>query len=219
MKNSIQLPKVDKKGEMYISYSQITLWKRSRREYIRQYFFGEDSTNEMLQKYGDFGSKVGEALENNDYSEFKEADDRKFLKKMPRLDIFEKEIRLEFEGFYVKGFIDSCSKSFEHIIDYKTGDIDKKVADYASDDYIQVALYAAAIKQMHKVAPARGEVILIGRDGNAFKGEELTLNGDMRHIDLDVSEGRLAEVTQEVLTITKEISEYYKAYLKLNELI
>ena len=217
-KNNIVLPKVDENGEMYISYSQVTLWKRSKREYIRRYFFGEDDTNEMLQVYGDFGSKVGEALEKGDYSEF-ESVGVKLLKGVPRLDLFEKEVRFEFDGFYVKGFIDSCSKDFTHIIDYKTGDIDKKAADYASDDYIQVALYAAAIKQMHNVTPTTGQVVLIGRDGNAFKGEELTLSGEVKNIDLDVSEMRLAEVAQEVLAITKEISDYYKAYLKLNELI
>jgi len=64
MDNQLILPRKDKDGNYYISYSQISKYKRSKRDYIRNYFFGEDTDTEALKKYGAFGHKVGEAYEN-----------------------------------------------------------------------------------------------------------------------------------------------------------
>ena len=64
-KRKIILPRVDKEGKCYISYSQHSKWKRDKKDYIKSYFFGERFEGNA---YTDFGSKVGEALENNDFS-------------------------------------------------------------------------------------------------------------------------------------------------------
>lgn len=84
MSKQLILPRVDKEGRCYISYSQIKTWKKSKREYMRQYFFGE-SGPDALKPYGEFGTKVGEALENNDFSEFTKKE-QKFLKTVTRYD-------------------------------------------------------------------------------------------------------------------------------------
>lgn len=207
------LPRVDENGDYYISYSQLNTWKRSKREYIRQYFFGERFEGNA---YTDFGTKVGEALENNDFSGFT-AKEQKFLKTIPRYDDFEREIRLLMKGFYVKGFIDTSMADGSKIADYKTGDVVKKKAEYESDKYTQVDIYAAAIRQDTGKLPEETSVYLIHRTGNAFANEELKLGDKFIKIDKDVTTERVNAVLDEVQTLAEEISAFYQIFLKLNQ--
>lgn len=209
------LPKTDEQGIPYLSYSQITTWKKSKREYIRQYFMGEGFDG---NKYTDFGSKIGRALEENDFSDFS-TDEKKFLKTIPRYDEFEREIKLQLNGFYIKGFIDTNTTDLTAIADYKTGDIDKKRAEYESDSYTQLDIYSAAIQQETGKLPESVNVFLIERTGNAFAGEELKLGNKFITITKDVNDERIKQVIKEVEEVAREISEYYQVYLKLNKLI
>lgn len=236
MNKKIMLPKTDDKGVYYLSYSQINTWKRSKRDYIRQYFLGEKDDNAGLQKYGDFGHKVGEAFENNDFSAF-EADEIEFLKTIPKYDEFEREIRLNMDGFFVKGYIDTSSKPeqsvpqeiigkntfvgdyIKKIADYKTGDISKKKGDYESEDYNQVEIYAAALEQEFGEAPDDCKVFLIGRSGNAFAGEKLELTKEFVTIEREITPEILQRVKDGVQQVAEEISDYYQAFLKLNKVI
>lgn len=222
MDNNLILPKQDKEGKYYLSYSQMSAWKKSKREYIRKYFLGESDDNEGLKKYGEFGHKVGQAFENNDYSAF-EPKEQEFLKTLPRYDEFETEIRLQIDGCYILGYIDTNTAPEDGYVkklgDYKTGEVDKRTADYESEDYIQTEIYSAALQQKYGKLPDDVSVILIGRSGNAFKGEELKLDFTKNIIPKVITQERIDQVIAEVQDIAEEISRYYKAYLKLNGLI
>lgn len=217
--SKIILPKSDATGKFYISYSQWSTWKKSKREYIRQYFFGESFDGNA---YTEFGSKIGQSLENNDFSEFTK-EEQKILKTIPRYDEFEREIKLDFGDFYVKGFIDTSSKPDEKgiakIADYKTGDKVKKAPEYQSDDYIQLDIYAAALEQEFGNLPESVSVYLIDRKGNAFQNEELVLGDGFITITKDVNPKRIEQVKKDILKTVKEISEYYQVFLKLNGLM
>jgi hypothetical protein len=218
MSKQLLLPKTDKEGVSYLSYSQISTWLRSKREYMRQYFFGEGFTGNA---YTDFGSKVGEALENNDFSGFT-AKEQKFLKTVPRLDEFEREIHLNMKGFYVKGFIDTNSSPdgyVKELADYKTGDIEKKSPEYESDDYTQLDIYSLAMLQEYGKLPDHVKVYLIGRSGNAFKNEKLKLTNEYATIIKKVTPERAEQVRQKVQRVAEEISEYYTVFLKVNQII
>ena len=220
-KKQLVLPRKDKEGNYYISYSQISKFKRSKREYIRQYFFGEDTASEALKKYGAFGHLIGEAFENNDYSAF-EGEDLKFMKGVSKYDEFERKIKLQMDGFYVLGFIDSNTYPtkgkkpyIKQILDYKTGDVAKKMSDYESKDYNQLEIYAGGLRQEFGKLPDMAHVVLIGREGNAFKGEDLTLNRKIAIIERPLSEETVDEAIEEVQTVAEEISDLYKVFLKL----
>lgn len=220
-KEAIVLPRKDENGDYYLSYSQISTWVKSKRDYMRQYFLGETFEGNA---YTDFGTKVGEALENNDFSEFTK-EEQEFLKTVPRYDEFEREIALKFDGFYVKGFIDTntlkgtkSKQVIDKIADYKTGDILKKTDDYVSDDYIQLDIYSAAIYQETGKLPTDTCVYLIGRDGNAFRGEELKLTLEYKKVEKVVTRERVNEVMEFVQRVAQDISDHYKVYLKLKEL-
>ena len=220
----LNLPKTDGEGVPYLSYSQVSTWIKSKRDYMRQYFYGERFEGNA---YTEFGTKVGEALEHNDFKDF-ELDEQEFLKTIPRYDRFEMEIKLEMDGFYMKGFIDTLKLPDDHkqgqivefvpiIADYKTGDIEKKRADYESDDYIQLEIYAADILQRFNSLPEKVEVILIGRKGNAFKREELILTKEFITITREVTEERVEAVKSLVQEVAEDIARHYEVFLKLNK--
>lgn len=229
VKKQLVLPRTNEDGISYLSYSQISTWKRSKRDYIRQYFFGEKDNKDFLKPYGDFGHKVGEALENNDFSEFTKKE-QLLMKSIPRYDEFERKICLQMDGFVIEGYIDTntvfrTSKNkkkielVDKIADYKTGEIEKRKAEYESDNYLQIPIYAAAIQQETGHLPSEAFVFLIERNGNAFKGEKLTLGNEFITITKDISQKKINKVLKEVQEIAEEISQYYKLYLTLNELI
>lgn len=214
-KNKIILPRVDDEGNCYISYSQLSKWKYpkgGKKDYIKSYFFGERFTGNA---YTDFGSLIGEALENNDFSEFS-AKEKKVLKKITRLDEFEREIKLDLGDFYVKGFIDTNDKDCKVLIDYKTGSMDKE-DEYKKDDYTQLVLYAGAIEQETGKLPESAHVELIERVGNAFRGEDLALGTEVLKIPQDISPERVAKVKKDVVDIAKEISDYYRVFNLINQ--
>ena len=201
----MNLPKKDKNGVGRLSYSQISLFKRSKSEYYESYIQGKPFEGNA---YTDFGSKVGEALEHNDFSSFKK-DEQETLKKVKRLDEFEREVRLNYEGFYVLGFIDSNKKDFTEIIDYKTGGL-KKEFQYSKPDYNQLCLYALSLRQETGITPVEASVEFIRRKGNAFRGQALTVGDEVISIPVDISLERLKSVYWDTLNVAKEIEQFYK---------
>tara|TARA_R110000850_G_scaffold225829_1_gene351226 strand:- start:43 stop:669 length:627 start_codon:yes stop_codon:yes gene_type:complete len=204
MKNIIDLPKKDKDGKSYLSYSQIQLFYRDKEEYYKRYILGEKFEGNA---YTDFGSKVGEALEKNDFSKFNEMETG-VLKHCERLDEFEKEVRIDFNEFYVLGFIDTNSSDYTRIIDYKTGG-NGKDKQYYEPEYKQLCYYALALRQQYGVTPTTAQVNFIRRDGNAFRGEELAVGCESFLIDVDISYNRLKAVYWEILKTAKEIELFY----------
>ena len=128
-KGYLDLPKKDENGISYLSYSQIQLFKRDKNEYLERYILNKPF---LGNAYTDFGSKVGEALETNNFKGFSSQEQRT-LNKCTRLDEFEKKVNLDFGDFYVLGYIDTNSKDFNEIIDYKTGGRNKEF-QYLEDE-------------------------------------------------------------------------------------
>jgi hypothetical protein len=220
-KTKIELPKKNEEGKSYISYSQYSKWKTSKKDYIKSYFLGERFEGNA---YTEFGSLIGEALENNDFSNFSPKE-RELLSKVTRFDQFEREIVWDFGDFFVKGFIDTNDLFVDGvkpdvvttIVDYKTGD-SNKVSVYEADDYDQVAIYAGAIEQETGHLPTKGWVELIERTGNAFKGEELKLGGKIFTIPQDLSKKKIEQTRVKVLAVAKDISGFFKVFNKLNSI-
>lgn len=210
--SKIILPRTDEKGNYYISYSQHSKWKRSKKEYIKSYFLGEKFEGNAFTSWG---SMIGEAIENNDFSAFTPKE-KKVLKRITRLDEFEREIKLDMGDFYVMGFIDSNDKDLKILIDYKTGDMNK-VEVYEADDYDQLGIYAAAIEQETGKLPEQAYVELIERKGNAFKGEELVLGTKIAQIPQDISPKKIKEIKKDITKVAGEISDFYKVFNLINQ--
>lgn len=202
----MELPKKDKKGNSYLSYSQIQTFKRSEDDYYNIYIL---KTPFEGNEYTEFGNKVGEALENNDYSKFKDSE-QSVLKKVTRLDKFEKMVMLKYDEFYLIGFIDTISDNSEIVIDYKTGG-HKKEFQYNDKNYNQLQIYTLAIRQETGTRVTSASVEFIRRGGDAFKGEDLYVKDEAPIIiEQDITENRLKHVYWDVLKTAKEIEIFYK---------
>ena len=202
----MNLPKKDKYGVSRLSYSQISLFKRDKDEYYQNYIVGKPFKG---NEYTDFGSKVGEALEYNNFDSFKKPE-QETLKKVVRLDEFERMVKLKYEGFYIIGFVDTNSKDFSRIIDYKTGGL-KKEFQYAKPDYTQLCLYALSLRQETGITPSLASVEFIRRKGNAFRGQALTVGEEVISIPVDICLERLTHVYWDTLKTAKEIEKFYEA--------
>lgn len=205
------LPKKDKDGRSYLSYSQIKSWRDSKRKYIREKMCGEPFVDNA---YTIQGKKVGEALENNDFSGFTK-EEQELLSTIPRLDEFEKRIEVDMGNYYIVGYIDSNTTDCSHILDYKQGIIDKKEAEYDSDDYVQLHIYAEGIRQETGKLPKKAEVILVDRVGNAFQNQKLVVGDRFVTITKDISKKEVDKVLADIQQTAEEISAYYKVFLKL----
>jgi hypothetical protein len=221
---AIILPKKNKQGEYYISYSQYNKWKSAKKDYIKSYFLGERFEGNA---YTEFGSMVGEALENNDFSGFT-PEEVEVMNQITRLDQFEREINWNLGDFVVNGYIDtndllkdgpepSANGLVDNIVDYKTGAMNK-VEVYEDDKYDQVTIYAGAIEAETGHLPSKGWVELIERTGNAFRGEPLELGKKVVVIPQDVSRKAVDNVKKNLIKVAKDISAHYKVFNKLNSI-
>ena len=212
IERQLDLPKKDKNGKSRLSYSQIKCFKENKQDYINRYILNEPFVS---NEYIDFGSKVGEALEQNNFNNFHELEEN-ILKKVERLDEFEKFVKLDFGGFIMFGYIDSNTKDLSKIIDYKTGG-KKKELIYSKEEYTQLCFYALALKQEYNKTPDKAEVHFIRRAGNLYRGQQLVVAlEDPIVISVDISEERLKKVYWETIETAKEIEAFYLDYLKNN---
>lgn len=213
MEREFNLPKKDKNGKSRLSYSQIKCFKENKNDFISRYIIGEPF---ISNEYIEFGSKVGEALETNNFNNFHELEED-VLRKVERLDEFEKFVKLDFGGFIIYGYIDSNTNDLSKIIDYKTGG-KKKELIYSKEDYTQLCYYALALKQEYGVTPDVAQVHFIRRVGNLYRGQDLVVaQEDPIVIDIDITEERLKKVYWDTIEIAKEIESFYLDYLKNNE--
>lgn len=206
----INLPKKDSEGKNLLSYSQINTFKRDRSEYWQQYIKGRAFVPNV---YTDFGNKVGNSLETNDFSAFTPSE-VETLKQVPRLDEFERMITLDFgeHNFYMKGFIDTNLSDFLHLIDYKTGGKGKEI-QYYKPNYTQLCYYALALRQETGITPKLAQVVFVEREGNPKKGQELKVaSAKPIVIDIDITYRRLVKVYHDTIQIAKEITEFYRIY-------
>lgn len=203
----LDLPRKDKNGLSYLSYSQISLFKRSEEDYYNTYILNKPFKGNA---YTDFGTKVGLALEKNNFNGFTE-EEAKTLSKCIRLDEFEKLVKLNYKGFYLLGYIDTNSIDYKTIIDYKTGGKGKE-SQYKSKEYTQLCYYALALRQEYGITPDKAYVNFIERKGNPFKGEELMVGSESVLIEIDISYDRLKQVYYNTISIAKQIELFYKKY-------
>lgn len=218
------LPKKDKDGNYFISYSQINGWNEAKgfntgapgkQEYIRRYFLGERYD---AGPFAVFGKEVEDYIATRSGADkFTEAE-RKVLDQIEPLGVFQHEFKLQYDGFYVWGFIDDRKADFKKIRDYKTGSV-KSSAKYSEDGYDQLDLYALAIQQETGTIPEELEVCIIERTGNGFRGgrDVLKVGENVWYVQRKTHVERLANLEQKIQNTVKQISHTYEVFLKLNK--
>lgn len=106
----------------YMSWSQFSLWKSSKREYWKRYGLGEDRS---ANKYFTKGRELSNALEYDDDGE--SSNDELLsvvLENIPKLQHMEYKIECSLKnGEKILSYLDSCSPYDFDFYEYKTGKI------------------------------------------------------------------------------------------------
>lgn len=206
----MNLPSKDKNGKSYLSYSAINSYLKDRNQFVKTYILKEPFEGNA---YTNFGSRVGKAIETNDFSLFKKSE-IKILNSVKRLDEFERKVFLDFDSFYMIGFIDSNTFDLTKITDYKTGGTGKHI-QYYSSDYVQMCYYALAIKQETGIKVKEATVQFVHR-GGTLKSGLFVDDKPIIEIKTDVSDERLKNVYWTTIKIAKEIELFYLDYISKN---
>lgn len=217
------LPRTDKDGRSYISYSQVNLWNDLKgfntgglgtHEYIRSYFLGEDWPE---MGWGTFGSEVEDYICERKHADNFDAEEKAVLDTIEPIGVFQKEIKIEFDDFYLLGYIDDCNEELSHIRDFKTASLNSS-KKYYKDDYYQLDIYAMYAKQVTGKLPEKLEVCIIEREGNCFRGggrSVLRVKENVWYHERETNEERQAFLRDYIIRTAHEISAHYIAFLKL----
>lgn len=225
MTKKIILPRKDKDGNYYTSYSSLKSWSEAKgfntgrlgkEEFIRTYFFGEQYPDN--NGFAQFGSEVEDYICGKpEAQDLFTAKEKETLDKIKPLGVFQHEFKIQLDGFYVKGFIDDLKPDHKLIRDYKTAS-ERSSQKYYEPEYNQLELYALAIQQDKGFIPDL-EVCVIERLGNGFRGGRgvMSVGENIWYIPRTTNEQKLLELKQYIIDTTKDISEYYQLFLQLNK--
>ena len=213
-------------GRPKLSYSAYNSFKEPayKGEFFGVYFLGAPRTGTIFTEYG---SAVGAYQETGEPQEYLSQSDKDILDTKigrPKGAIYEKELIIDRGEYIIQCFVDRILEvdGGLEVIDFKTGAIDKKKADYESPEYQQTTLYSYGLSQLGykikysgvKLADRKGNTL----DTNAFskKGDPLwlRLTGEVIDIPTPYSEERAKKFLESFDKTAKEIEEYYKVYLK-----
>lgn len=208
------------KGKPKISYSQVISWESYTDDYIRGYILG---IKEPPGEYARFGSACGEYLEHlgqgleytNDMLSEQDIEILSSVDLSGERVTFEEEIVIDYGDFVLQGFIDKAKYDGDSVVvtDFKTGNIEKKRDYYTSDDYLQTTAYCQYLESIGYEIKA-SEVVIFDRKGNAFRGERLSLTGDVETLETPFTEERKKLLEQRVRNAAKGVSDLYKNYTK-----
>ena len=223
--DKIVLPRKDKEGLPYCSYSQLKLWndtkgyntgRLGKEEFIRSYFLGEQYPD---TGYAQFGTEVEAYICNRQFAENFTAEEQHALSKITPLGVLQHEFKMQFPGFYLKGFIDDATPDFTKLRDYKTCSLASS-KQYYNTDYKQLDLYSLAVEQEFGQLPLELEVCAIERTGNAFRGGRVVLQvgKNIWYIPRTTTQESRNQLYTYIVDTVTDISNHYKAFLKLNTL-
>lgn len=216
------LPRVDKEGNSYISYSQVKSWNSAKGfntsapgnlEYIMSYFLGDSWPD---SGFAGFGLEVEDYICEKKSAECFTDEEKAILDQIEPLGHFQQEVKLQFDNFYLLGYIDDATPDFKHIRDLKTCS-EKSSKQYYEDDYYQLDIYSAWVKQEFGYYPDKIEVRMIERAGNAFRGGRpmLTVSGPGWSHLRETNDERQAYIRKYIEDTARDISAHYVAFLKL----
>ena len=213
-------------GRTKLSYSAYNSFKEPayKGEFFGVYFLGAPRTGTI---FTDYGSAVGMYQETGESQEYLSHEDKRILDEKigrPEGAIYEKELVIDRGSYVIQCFVDRIIEEVDglEVIDFKTGDISKKRADYESEDYQQTTLYSYGLEQLGYTIKYSG-VKLANRKGNTLNPDAFSKNGDplwlrltgeVLDIPTPYSKERAEKFLDGFDKTAKEIEEYFKLYKK-----
>jgi hypothetical protein len=220
----LQLPK-SKDGVPYISYSQYKSWNTAKSfslriegklEYMLGYFFGREFPD---VGWAQFGTEVEGYICEREYADKFTEMEKAVLDSIIPLGVFQQEFMLKFDGFSLLGYLDDATEDFKHIRDFKTCSKNSS-KQYYEEGYYQLDIYAMWVKQEFGYFPDRMEVLMIEREGNAFRGGRDMLEVGMQHWShfRHTTPERQEFLRNDITRVAHEIADAWAVYQKMLKL-
>ena len=210
-------------GRPALSYSTYTAFKEEayRGQWLANKFLNTPREDTIFTL---FGSSVGTYQETKHPQPYLTSFDMSVLdKENPAnpLAEYEREVVIDRGSYIIYGFVDRLTNLDNPIgidlVDFKTGSITKKKADYQSEDYQQTTMYCYGLEQEGFKINSSG-VILFDRLGNTLEeGNKnvLRLTGNTEYIPTPYSRERAENFLKDVDKTAEKIQDYWKLYKKI----
>lgn len=238
----LNLPKskiIDGKSYPYISYSQYSSFNETSDEFryqmILQYIFGIKIPS-RFQVFATYGNHCGEYIETQGEKRgdlLSDADCKilnDLMKDFPKESEYEREVWIDRGSYFVLGYEDRWEpiKSTKtggavtacDVEDFKTGNIDKKGAFYASEKYGQTTLYGFA-EETKGIKVRNSFVTMLDRKGNPMSDTnptKLYLSGRIEQILTPYSKERADKVLKSIDETAVRLASLNNTYQKLKNL-
>ena len=197
----------------YLSYSQIDLWRKNKEQYRERYYFEDGVPFENAETI--FGKKIAKMLEDGVSDPV--------LDKIPKYKFSEYRIQIEVGGVPFLGVMDSFSKKFKRIIEYKTGK--QSWDDVRVRRHDQLVVYSLLTKlKFGKVNPVvrlvwmetryKKSIDTIGSVTCEAESNELELSGKIQIFKRKIYEWERKNMVKLIQKTAQEISDDYTNFLK-----
>ena len=188
----------------YLSWSQMSLFKRSPEQYRRYYILGEErgTTPEM-----EYGKRLADVLEKGD--DGKDILISGLYSLLPKYKIPEKELTAEAGGIKLLGKLDSYNPETHDFYEYKTGKV--PWTKRRADNHGQLTFYAMLIYLNYKVLP---KMKLIWAETEWDNGE-IIATGRIKEFPTKRSLADILRFMADIQKIAKKISIMYKKELNI----
>jgi len=212
------------KNKYKISYSQLNSFKEYKEQYVQGYFLGIPSKSGMFAFFGNLvGTYFSDGEKDDNLSDF----DMKTIDTLLKHDSskFEAEVVIDLEPFGLKdcvlqGFSDHeyDSEGLRWIEDLKTGASKSMMEKYGDmKKYYQTRIYAYQ-RELEGFSIGGCQVNHLDRKGNNLQiGDKncLRLTGKIDYIPTPYRKEDVEEyLRNEVVSVCKEIAEYFSVYKK-----
>jgi len=189
----------------YLSYSQIDLWRKSPKQYRKQYYSCEESSFKLSTPAINFGKETAEKLENRCPT----------LSHIKKYSNPEYKILVDIGGYPFLSYLDDFCDKEKKFLEYKTGKIpwsESKVKKHK-----QLDIYSLAIWKKH------GEVCdtcelhhLVTTDKLRTRSTPIRLTGEVVVYERVITQEDRDKMEEEIKEIIKEINNDYKQWRKEN---
>ena len=184
-----------------LSWSQLSSFRYRPSAWYARYVLGEESptSKEML-----FGKEIGERL----------ASDPTYLPEVPRLPIFEHELKFEFNGLSMIGYIDAWCPETKRLYEYKTSRNKKAWTQQTVNDHGQLRMYAMGLYLTEKIKPEDIYFSLYWIPTHIVEGEVALVEPvEISSFKTKITTADILRFGQEILDTRKAMMDYYENYV------
>ena len=204
----------------YLSYSQYSLFKQNKQQYINRYFLGKPQydTRELI-----FGKRISTILAEG----VPAGKEYEILDKLPKGTHSEYRIETSISGVPILAFFDSFTPDTKELFEYKTGRI--PWTQDRVNNHIQLEFYCAAIRADSgtynpdvTLAWLQTELCpttTVFPDGLTYqtineKQHAIALTGELEVFHRTISAQEIEAIERDILAVAQEINKLYEEYKK-----